>query len=376
MTNNTAPPNKITVIRLSAIGDVLMLLPAIRLLKKQFPETQIDWLIDRPIANILAEVTEVNVVPIDKPKSLGDYWRLKKQWHNKNAGQLISFQTSFVSNMVMALLPAEHKTGFGSPYSREGHHLFTNTAYTLPRNLHQVEIFFELAKKFAGINELIKITSDDLTLPIANADKEWAINKLQTNQQWIAINPMASSPERTWPVDRYVSLIDNLHALYPDKNIVLTGGPGIKEIEFASNIQQQTVVSCLNLVGQTTLTQLAAILKQVNLLIAPDTGPIHLASAVATTAIGLFAAKRAEYTGPYNQVQNCINLYEQAAEKIMHKPVSQLAWQKNIPGAEAMQLISVKRVMDKIVAVLNADDSLVINSQSSSSNKSMNQVEN
>ncbi|NYT47555.1 MAG: hypothetical protein H0A75_08335 [Candidatus Methanofishera endochildressiae] len=53
MSNKIAPPDKITLIRLSAIGDVLMLLPAVRLLKKQFPGTQIDWLIDRPIASIL-----------------------------------------------------------------------------------------------------------------------------------------------------------------------------------------------------------------------------------------------------------------------------------------------------------------------------------
>ena len=147
MAGNTISPAKITLLRLSAIGDVLMLLPAVRLLKKQFPDTQIDWLIDKPIASILSEVSEVNVVAIDKPKSMGDYWRLKKQWHQKNTGQLISFQTSFVSNMVMALLPADHKTGFGAPYSREGHHLLTNTAYDLPKNLHLVEIFFALAKK-------------------------------------------------------------------------------------------------------------------------------------------------------------------------------------------------------------------------------------
>jgi ADP-heptose:LPS heptosyltransferase len=57
-------PNKITILRLSAIGDVLMLLPAVRLLKRQFPDTQIDWLIDRPIASLISEVSEVNVVAI------------------------------------------------------------------------------------------------------------------------------------------------------------------------------------------------------------------------------------------------------------------------------------------------------------------------
>ena len=210
MINNTVPPKKITLIRLSAIGDVLMLLPAVRLLKKQFPDTQIDWLIDRPVASILAGITEVNIVPICKPKSLADYWQLRQHWRKKNTEQLISFQTSFVSNMVMALLPADHKTGFAAPYSREGHHLLTNTAYNLPKNLHQVEIFFELAKKFAGLDKQIKISADDLNLPISNADKKWAADKLQEYHHWIAINPMASTQEKTWPIKHYVELINQL----------------------------------------------------------------------------------------------------------------------------------------------------------------------
>ena len=352
MTNNTAPPSKITLIRLSAIGDVLMLLPAVRLLKKQFPDAQIDWLIDRPIASILAELTEVNIVPVDKPKSVSDYWQFYQQWRDKNTGQLISFQTSFVSNMVMVLLPAVHKTGFGSPYSREGHHLFTNTAYDLPRNLHQVDIFVALAKKFAGIKDQIKITTDELNLPISNADKKWAADKLKAHSQWIAINPMASTQEKTWPGEYYSELIKTLNQHYPDKQIVLTGGPNTKEVEFAANIQEYTTIPCLNLVGKTTLTQLAAVLKQATLVISPDTGPIHLANAVATPVIGLYAVTRPEYIGPYNQLQNCINIYDQVARKFMHKPASQLAWQKKISSLEAMQLISVEQVMDKVIQLI------------------------
>ncbi|OQK15378.1 hypothetical protein AU255_18075 [Methyloprofundus sedimenti] len=325
-----------------------MLLPAVRLLKKQFPDTQIDWLIDRPIAGLLAQVTEVNVVPIDKPKSIGDYWRIKKQWRRKNTGQLISFQTSFVSNMLMALLPAEHKTGFGPPYSREGHHFFTDTAYELPEHLHQVEIFFALAQKFAGISQQISITADDLNLPVSDTDINWAVDKLQTHRQWIAINPMASTQEKTWDAERYISLIDNLHRLYPDRPVVLTGGSGSKEVAFGQQIEQQTQAPCLNLTGQTTLTQLAAILKQASLLISPDTGPLHLANAMATPVIGLYAVTRPEYIGPYNQLDNCINIYDQAARTFMQKPASQLPWQKKIPSLEAMQLISVEQLIAKV----------------------------
>lgn len=354
MSNKIAPPDKITLIRLSAIGDVLMLLPAVRLLKKQFPETQIDWLIDRPIASILAQVSEVNVVAIDKPKALGDYWRLKKQWRKKNTGQLISFQTSFVSNMVMALLSAEHKTGFGSPYSREGHHLFTNTAYDLPENLHQVEIFFALAKKFAGIDKQIQITAEDLKLPVSDVDSNWANDQLQQHAQWIAINPMASTQEKTWPVEHYVELINSLEKRYPDKRVILTGGPGGQEVTFAATIQQQASAPCLNLVGKTTLPQLAAVLKRTTLLISPDTGPLHLANAVATPVIGLYGVTRPEYIGPYNQLDNCINIYPQVAQTFMHKTASQLPWQKKIPSLEAMQLISVQQVMDKVATVLSS----------------------
>ncbi|MCF7970081.1 MAG: glycosyltransferase family 9 protein [Methylococcaceae bacterium] len=344
----SSPPKKITLIRLSAIGDVLMLLPAVRLLKRHYPDTQIDWLIDRPIASLLAQVSEVNVVPVDKPKSLRAYWQFRRQWRHQNIGQLISFQTSVVSNLVMMLLPAEHKTGFGLPYSREGHHLFTDTAHNLPEHLHQVEIFFELAKKFAGIDEDLTISAADLSLPVSVSDRAWASQQLQANSQWIAINPRASTQEKTWSIERYIRLINDLHTHYPDQAIVLTGGPSAEEIAVGAQIEQGSEARCLNLIGKTTLTQLAAVLKHVSLVISPDTGPLHLANAVATPVVGLYAVTRPEYIGPYHQLQNCLNAYPQAAEKYMHKPADQLVWQKKIPSLEAMQLISVEQVLDKI----------------------------
>lgn len=356
MANNRTPPSKITLIRLSAIGDVLMLLPAVRLLKKQFPETQINWLIDRPIASILAELSEVNIVPVDKPKSLSNYWQFYQHWRKRSTGQLISFQTSFVSNMVMLLLPAEHKSGFGSPYSREGHHLFTDTSYDLPKNLHQVEIFFELAKKFAGMTEHTPITASDLNLPISLVDQQWAADKLQSHQHWIAINPMASTQEKTWPEEYYSELINQLHQRYPEKPVVLTGGPGSKEVEFATKIQHQVNSHCLNLVGKTSLSQLAAVLKQTSLVISPDTGPLHLANAVATPVIGLYAVTRPEYIGPYLQLDRCINIYDQVARTFIHKTPAELSWQKKIPALEAMRLISVEQVMDKVIQLETVDN--------------------
>ena len=250
----------------------------------------------------------------------------------------------------MALLPAEHKTGLGSPYAREGHQLFTNTGYDLPSHLHQVEIFFALAQKFAGIDDPLEITTTDLILPISHKDTLWASEQLQTHPHWIAINPMASTQEKTWSQQNYIELIKQLQQQYPEQQIVLTGGPSVPEVEFGQQIQRQIHTPCLNLIGKTTLPQLAAILQQANLVISPDTGPLHLANAMATPVIGLYAVTRPEYIGPYLQLANCINIYEQTALNVMHKPATELAWQKKIPSLTAMQNITVAQVLTKVDA--------------------------
>jgi len=83
---------------------------------------------------------------------------------------------------------------------------------------------------------------------------------------------------------------------------------------------------------------------------------LHLANAVNTPVIGLYAVTRPEYIGPYNQLGNCINIYDQVAQKFMHEPSSELSWQKKIPSLEAMQLISVKQVMNKVATVFGHEN--------------------
>jgi len=341
-------PQKITLLRLSAIGDVLMLLPAVRLLKKHYPTTQIDWLIDRPIASLLSELTEVTIIPINKPRTIADYWRLKKQWQGENTGQLISFQTSLRSNILTALLHAELKTGFGQPYAREGHQLVINTAYPLPEKKHQVEIFYALAQKFIGLDSAVTIPKNDLSLPLNDTDINWAQQQLSAHEHWIAINPMASTQEKTWSTENYIALINEVQKSYPEKHIVLTGGPSENEIKLGKEIQANINHPCLNLVAQTTLSQLASVLKQVELLISPDTGPLHLANAVSTQVIGLYAVTRLEYVGPYHQLAHCISVFNQTSQTVMNQSAQQLGWQKKIPSLTAMNSISVDHVLTKI----------------------------
>jgi heptosyltransferase I len=108
----------------------------------------------------------------------------------------------------------------------------------------------------------------------------------------------------------------------------------------------------LNLCGKTTPKQLAALLGQVDVLIAPDTGSVHIARAMDTPVIGLYAVASPKLTGPYQRMEYCVDRYPQAVKKFLGKDVNQLLWNTRVHHADAMSLIEVDDVMQQISRVL------------------------
>jgi heptosyltransferase I len=105
-------------------------------------------------------------------------------------------------------------------------------------------------------------------------------------------------------------------------------------------------------VGKDTLLQLLATLKRASVLISPDSGPAHMATAVGTPVIGLYASANPARSGPYLSRQWCVNKYEQAAQQFLHKPASELAWTTKIETAGVMDLITPADVIKKLHGVL------------------------
>ena len=189
-------------------------------------------------------------------------------------------------------------------------------------------------------------------LPISNEHYDWAKRQLSIKTgKWLAINPMASKRERDWFVDRYAEVIDKAVERW-GVNIVLMGGPSASEKAMSQAIVEKTKNYCLVLTGKTSLKQTAALLSQVEVLIAPDTGPVHIATAMGTPVVGLYAVAPPELSGPYLSQHLVINKYPEAVRKFLKKDPNTIAWGKRVHTQDAMALITVEDVLEKLGDVL------------------------
>ena len=144
--------------------------------------------------------------------------------------------------------------------------------------------------------------------------------------------------ERFIEVSRY--LRDRLGA-----HVVVTGGRSTREEEYARVIADQG--GAYNLVGQTTLRQLFALIAAADVLLCPDSGPAHMATAAGTPVIGLYATSNPERTGPYLSRELCVNRYPKAVERYLGKHAADVRWGRRVRHPAAMELITVDDVINK-----------------------------
>ena len=123
--------------------------------------------------------------------------------------------------------------------------------------------------------------------------------------------------------------------------VILVGSPAPFEAEYCAAIETAMEEKAHNICGKDTLKQLTALMSHADLVVAPDTGPAHIASAVGTDVLGLFAASNPYRSGPYNSLDWCVNRYPEALEKFTGKTVEQARWGAKAEFEGAMDLITV-----------------------------------
>ncbi|HCA11646.1 MAG TPA: glycosyl transferase, partial [Marinobacter adhaerens] len=156
----------------------------------------------------------------------------------------------------------------------------------------------------------------------------------------LVISPCASHTLRNWPAERYAQLAD--HAIQKHgMKVILVGSPAPFEAEYCAAIEAAMKEKAHNICGKDTLKQLTALMTHADLVVAPDTGPAHIASAVGTDVLGLFAASNPYRSGPYNSLDWCVNRYPEALEKFTGITVEQARWGAKAEFEGAMDLITV-----------------------------------
>lgn len=341
---NPASIRSIGILRLGALGDVCLTLPLIYVLRRHLPKVKLHWIIGRPFFSLVQGLEDVNFIVLDKPKSLGDYWKCYQKLKSYPFDVLLVPQATLRSNILCFLIKAKIKYGYGKLHSRDLQSFFVNRAVAA-KSEHLVESFLRFAEPFGILNRNI-----EWGLPIEEKDYGWAKAQLSRCAAvcWLAICPATSKEERNWFSDRYASVVNQLIEKRWDFNVVLVGGSSAVERQMAEEINHQLIKPALNLVEKSSLKQLAALLSEVDVLLSPDTGPLHIAQAVGTPVVGLYAVAPSEKTGPFFSQRWVINKFPQAVKAILHKDPSKITWHERVHSREAMALITVDEVRDKL----------------------------
>src|SRR5262249_40276917 len=219
--------------------------------------------------------------------------------------------------------------------ARELQWLFTNARIPPHNREHVLDSFFGFVAAL-GIAERV-LRWDILLPPDAHY---YAQTLIPDSKPTLVISPCSSHALGNWPTDRYAAVADYASRQH-GMRVIVAGGPTALERETGAAIERlaQPQTQLINQVGKDTLPQLLALLSRARVLLAPDSGPVHMATMVGTPVIGLYAATNPARSGPYLSRQWCVDAYREAAERFCGKPPDALPWSRKIEQPGVMELI-------------------------------------
>jgi heptosyltransferase I len=338
-------PKKLCLLRLSAIGDVCHAVAMVQSIQRQWPNTEITWVIGKIEASLLQGMVGVEFVIFDKRAGLKGYRDLRQQLKTRKFDVLLHMQVALRASLASLCIPATVKIGFDNQRAKEGQWLFTNKRISAQAKPHVLEGFMGFAQAL-GLN----VEKPQWQMPITDADHLWASEQLATHKPIAIICPAASKAERNWHAEGYSQCAE--HLIARGFCVVICGGPTTMETLLAQAIISRSESEIINLVGKTSLKQLLAVLKIAHLVIAPDTGPAHMAVTVGTPVVGLYAHSNPQRTGPYLYPQYVVSGYEAAITQQYKNTVENVPWGTRAKGKTLMMSISVsqvKRMIDKLI---------------------------
>lgn len=331
-------PERVCIVRLSALGDVCLAVPLVRTLQRNFPHLQITWVIGHAAHQLVEGLEGVEFIVIDKGRPLSNWRRLRA----RRFDALLAIQASFRAHFLLTAIRAPIRIGFAR--GKDGHTLFVNR-HIPAQPQHLLESFLSFAAALGAKKNVI-----EWRLPITDPDHAFARSQMPGDDGfWLAVNPVASKSERNWLPERYAAAINHAHEAWNWK-VVLTGGPGMIEAAFCDRVlgAVKDKEAVLNLVGKTRPRQLAAVLARARVLLAPDTGPVHIATAMGTPVVGLYAVAPSQLSGPYLSRDLAIDRFPEAVRTFLHKDSASVPWGTRVHTPSAMALIAVEDVLEKL----------------------------
>ena len=335
MPHPATPPRSICLLRLSALGDVTHVLPLVRTLQRAWPETALTWIVGKAEARLLEGLPGVEFLVYDKRSGLGGMFAARRALRGRRFDALLQMQVAARANLLSAFVPAERRIGYDRARSKDLHGLFVDERIPDRAGIHVLDAI-------GSFCEPLGLHQDEVVwnLPVPDdahawADAQWPRDGMPT----LLVSPCSSHVRRNWRAERHAAVAD--HAIASGWRVVLCGGRSALERETGDAIVAAMRSTPLDLIGKDTLKQLPALLARADLVMTPDSGPMHIANAMGARVLGLHAASNPARSGPYSDRRYCVDRYDAAARRYLGKPADELKWGTKIEADGVMDLVTV-----------------------------------
>lgn len=295
------PPQKILVIRLRGIGDVVLTTPVLENLRRAFPHAQIDYLTEPPSAPLLQThpaITNVHVLEHKRWQKLPMRATLRANWNfirmlrAQNYDLVIDLFGNPRTALLTYLARAALRVGFRFRVRR-----FAYNRLVEPRgaHLHAVEFHLDVLR---ALQIPIATSQPRIVAPTSSVvEKFWQEHGLAEHARVIAFNAFGGWYTKRWPLASFAALGDRLQNELGAKVILLWGPGEQEEVERMAALMHTPGL----IAPPTSLNDLTALLARVHLLVANDSGPMHLAAALSKPVVAIFGPTRPNLQGPWGE---------------------------------------------------------------------------
>lgn len=281
---SAAPPRRILVVKLSALGDLFHAVPVVHQLREAYG-CPIDWVTQPEYAELVRCHRDVaEVIPYPRRGGLRAWADFRRHLRREAYDLALDLQGLAKSGVVLGLARAQRK--IAAARSREGAACFAKE---------------RPADSGSGPHALDGLQDSLRHLGISPLPPAYPLDfpegpPLPGTRPRLAIAPRSRWPAKDWPLDKLSAAVRELRRLRPELSVVVLGGPADRE---AGEVLTAALgEGCWNLCGQTPLLALGAQLREVDCLLCNDSGPMHFAAAVGTPLVALFGPTDPARTGP------------------------------------------------------------------------------
>ena len=312
MSVHEAIPDRVLVVRLGAIGDVVNALVFATALKRERPEMHIGWVVHPLIRPLVEGHPHVDRVHLwQRGEGLGEFRRVVNEVRATRYGLAVDLQRIQKSALLARLSGAPRVLGYDRRRAKEMSWIWSRERI-LPGDprAHMVEHYLDFAR-YLGARRAEQ-EGDLHHLPPSPEAEAWARALVgELGGPPVLFNLGATKPANRWEPERFGELARCLAAEL-ESPLAMVGGPGDREL--ADRARASAGEGVLHdLVGRTDLHQLAALASEARLFVTCDTGPMHLAAARGTPIVALFGAADPARTGPYGKGHRIVGEFPSCA---------------------------------------------------------------